>query len=203
MVTLTVPGAEYRDTHTVEEAATDIKKALKALLEFLRREAGLEEYFWVCEEQSGGWPHIHLVVIGRGIAGKWIMRLINDKWACLGMGRSEVKLVKSVGGLTNYLAKYLSKPESKGGLKSQRVWSMSKRLRSRVKEKRKIASERYQVVGVYRRNEDGTRGELLWEIGSGVDLIEAIGKKNLQDCLDFFEGKKNKKGEQVYFYNPD
>jgi hypothetical protein len=202
VVTLTVPGAEYRERHTLEEAAKDIKKALKALLEFLRREAGLDEYFWVCEGQTGGWPHIHLVIIGRGIAGKWIMRLINDKWSCLGMGRSEVKVVKSVGGLTNYLAKYLSKPDSKGSSKAQRVWSMSKKLRGRVKEKKMMASERYQVMGVYRMNPDGSRGELLWANNSEIGLLEALAAKNLQDCCDFFEGKKNRKGEQAFFYDP-
>jgi hypothetical protein len=202
MITLTVPGSEYRSSRSVETASEEIKIALKKLLEFLRREAGLEEYFWVCESQSGGWPHIHLVVIGRGIAGKWLMRLVNDRWSCLGMGRSEVRVVKSVGGLTNYLAKYLSKPESKSGAKSKRVWSMSKKLRSRVKEKRQMGSERYQVVGIYRRNEDGSRGALLWEAGSSDGLFEALARNNLQECLDFFEEKKNKRGEQTYFYDP-
>lgn len=202
LVTLTVPGGDYRSCHSLDDAAKGIKKALKALIEFLRREVGLEEYFWVCEEQSGGWPHIHLVVIGRGISGKWIMRMINDKWACLGMGRSEVKLVRSVGGLTNYLAKYLSKPDGKGFIRSQRVFSMSKKFRSRVKEKKNLASGRYQVVGVYRRNDDGSRGELLWEIGSNIGLLEALAEKNLKECCDFFEGKRNKKGEQLFFYDP-
>jgi hypothetical protein len=87
-------------------------------------------------------------------------------------------------------------------VKAQKVWSMSKKLRERVKEKKQMASERYQVVGVYRRNDDGSRGELFWEVDSLISLSEALAKKDLQECLDFFESKKNKKGDQTYFYDP-
>lgn len=200
LVTLTVPGEKWREENTRDEAARKIKKALKSLLEWLRREADLEEYVWVCEDQQDGWPHIHLVILGRGIAGKWIMRAINDRWCELGMGRSEVALVRKPIGVNVYLAKYLGKGEQKEDTKGMRAWSMSKKLRKRVKEKRELASERYTVVRIYARNSDGSRGKLIWEKGSGISLESALAAANLDECLDYFERKKNGGGqEQITF----
>lgn len=198
IVTLTVPGDDWRLSHTPEQAQELIREALKALLRKLRLHYDLEEYFQVIETKQG-WPHVHLLLLGTGIAPPGIMRFINDAWSCLGMGRSEVKMVRSHKGISSYLTKYITKYESKESCHGMHVWSMSRKLRARVVEARKIASINYQVIRVFRKNSDGSCGRMLWEIGSPLNLHQSLESENLGELLDFFDSKKNE-GEQLYYW---
>lgn len=202
-VTLTPPGAFWRSIHGVDDAVKLLKKALKRLLALLKRHWCLEEYFWVMEFGQDGFPHIHLLILGTGISGKGIMRFINDSWECLGMGRSEVKLVKSSGGVCHYFTKYLCKAKQKGSADGSHVWGMSSKLRQRVKERKELASENYEVLRIFRKNEDGSCGSMLWEKGAGVTLLDALEKANLKELSEYFYSKQNQKGEQTYFWNDD
>lgn len=199
-VTLTMLGEGFREICSTVEAAKLIKKALNRLLASLRKHYDLEEYFWVVE-YTGGFPHIHLLILGTGIEGKGIMRFINEKWLCLGMGRSEVKLVRSLGGITHYFTKYLSKSGTKDSVDGSHTWGMSTKLRGRVLEARQLASVDYQVVKVFRRNLDGSKGSLIWEMGSGISLLDALEAANLKELSDFFTRKANGQGEQSYFWD--
>jgi hypothetical protein len=200
MATLTVPGEEWRASHAPYEAQKLIRKALNGLLRKLRFHYGLEEYSWVVETKDG-WPHIHLLLLGTQISSMGVMRFVNDAWFCLGMGRSEVKMVKSPRGVSGYLTKYITKNESKETACGFHVWGMSKKLRSRVVEARKLSAINYQVVKVFRMNGDGSCGKLLWEVGAVLSLKQSLENENLQELLDFFDEKITPKGEQLYFWD--
>jgi hypothetical protein len=199
LASLTVPGEDFRQSHTPFEAQKLIRKALNLLLKKLRFNYGLEEYAWFIETKNG-WPHVHLLLLGTQIVSLGIMRFINDAWLCLGMGRSEVGMVKFPNRAALYLTKYVSKFESKESASGCHLWGMSKKLRSRVSESRKLASINYTVLKVFRKNEDGTCGKLLWEIGSEVSLKRSLEDEHLEELLDFFDSKINKKGVQAYFW---
>lgn len=198
--TLTCPGDEWRALHSPAEARALHALARKRLLEWLRKQYDLEEYFWVQEEKNG-YPHTHLLMLGTGISGKGIMRAINDKWECLGMGRSEVRLVKSLRGFCFYMAKYMSKAESKVASDGAHLWGMSKKLRSRVKHEKKVASLQFQVVRAFRRNSDGTRGKVIWEQGETRSISECLVESNLEALCSFFLDRENGKGEQLTFWD--
>lgn len=199
-VTLTCLGDDFRSTHDGKVTGKLMKKALNRLLAALRYHYGLEEYFWVVEYVDG-YPHIHLLLIGSGISGKGVMRFINDKWLCLGMGRSEVKLVRSPGGVCHYFTKYISKSGSKSSVDGAHTWEMSKKLRSRVKETRELSSMQYTVVKVFRRNDDGSVGRLIWEVGGLVTLPAALEAERLEELSAYFQDKIIFKGKQAALWD--
>lgn len=186
LVTLTVPGREFRALHTVQEAELMVKSALKGLLESLRRHYDLSEYFWVREYQQGGWAHIHLLILGAGISGKGVMRFINDFWECRGLGRAETALVRKINGVSRYLCKYLSKPSSKQcDIKGLRAFGISKKLSERVKASGRVSDSDYTVVAIY-RNEGGVPGEKLWAIGDASDWRKVFEESVLHALSQWF-----------------
>lgn len=200
LATLTVPGADWRSSHSPAEAQKLIRKALNGLLKKLRFHYGLEEYAWFIETKDG-WPHIHFLLLGTQISSMGIMRFVNDAWECLGMGRSEVRMVKSPNGVSRYLTKYITKSETKQSSLGSHVWGMSKKLRSRVVESQKLSSIDYLVLKVFRKNDDGSCGKLLWERGSECSLKQSLEVEHLDELLDFFDSKISPKGEQLYFWS--
>lgn len=200
LATLTPLGDEWRASHSPAEAQKLIRKALNVLLKKLRFHYGLEEYAWFVETKNG-WPHVHLLLLGTQISSMGIMRFVNDAWLCLGMGRSEVKMVKSPGGVAGYLTKYITKSESKESASGSHLWGMSKKLRSRVVESRRLSSINFLVLKVFRKNDDGSMGGLLWERGSEFSLKQSLESEHLGELLDFFDSKISPKGEQLYFWN--
>lgn len=202
MVTLTCPGGAWRESRTPEQRRNEFDKALTSFLEYLRRHWDVEEYFRVIEDQSDGTPHAHLLILGKCISSKGIMRAINDAWECRGMGRAETKLVRSLKGACYYLVKYLTKPSQKtGGLKGKRCWSMSHKLRDRVKEKKDIYAIEFTVVAVYKLNGDGSCGRMIWEKGGISTLPTALRANGFEEHISLFEGREVKPGVQVYIWS--
>lgn len=203
LVTLTVPGREFREAHSAEDAEILVKNALRRLLDLLKTHYGLTEYFWVREFQADGMAHIHLLILGSGISGRGVMRFINDSWECLGMGRAETALVRSVGGTVHYLCKYLGKSSQMTvDVKGSRAFGISKSLRDRVREFGKIGSEDFNVVKIYRVNGDGSLGEVIWEVGEYVDFkrfSEDAALKELMEYFDFVGGGSPGCHEQLKF----
>jgi hypothetical protein len=202
LVTLTVPGDEWREAHTPEDAEVLSKQALKSLLEALRRDWGVKHYLWVREDQKGGWPHFHLLVMGGTIAPTSFLDWVDTKWKALGMGRSKVELPRTLRGTCHYLTKYISKTSQKSGTgkKGYRTWSMSKDLRHLVKEEHAITSEKYQVVAVYQRNSDGSLGSLLWEVQAHTDLLDVLTETGHRKEAKNFK-KKVSKNKQYLFWD--
>lgn len=210
MISLTVPGSVWRSVNGIDAALEQGTKSLKALLRGLRKDFKVEEYVWVLEEQSSGYPHWHLIVLGDGVVTKELMGYVNRFWdERFGEpARSSVELVRSAKGSCFYLTKYLSKGSQKTRLEYEGYhrYGMSRALRSRVKEQKELGSERYEVIKVFRRNEDGSNGSLIWEKGCGYDLGDAFESAglgdSLQECLSFFK-LKALQGEQKYFFQDD
>ena len=206
LVTLTCPGSGWRSMYSVGDALRLGTKAFRKLLGILRRRYGDLEYWWVLESQESGYPHWHLLILGDGIAGKEVMRFINDKWDELGMGRSEVRQVKKMDGCCFYLSKYLSKggPVLDSVYAHYHRWGMSQRLRRRVKEERELASVRYTVIRVFHRNPDGTNGKKIYDATEGQefnDLENGLLQKGLAECLEFFGKKADGVRDQVFLWD--
>lgn len=112
LLTLTVPGAEYRGTHGIREAYEQGSKALTGLTKFLQYHLGQFHYLRVCELQGDGYPHWHVVLVGGAIAPKYVLKIIEDYWrGVCGMGFVKLNRIhgedlrKAVG----YVCKYLFK----------------------------------------------------------------------------------------------
>jgi hypothetical protein len=186
LLTLTVPGREWRLLWTTEEAAVLIKKSLKRFLDALRNRFSPIDYLWVDEKQQDGYSHIHLLLVGRKIAPRevldWARKLWRDRY---GMGEIDIRSVKSIHQVTNYLVKYVTKG-METGTKGYRVFSMSAWFRSFSNlEKPDITLLRIWNVDFIDGEEVLT---LKWEKenypwGEEQDQIN----RNLQELLDFFD----------------
>lgn len=91
-LSLTPPGKEYRATHTPEETAYEMQKCWRLLLQCLRRKYGSFEFFWVMELQGDGYPHMHVLMVGKGIRPKGIQEFIRERWSGrYGMGFIDIR----------------------------------------------------------------------------------------------------------------
>lgn len=190
LVTLTMPGKEYRSASSLEEREKLIKKNLDKLLKALRKKRGVNQWIWVKEAQRDGTPHIHLILIGAGIADKGLLKDVVKLWSDkYGMGNADVEVVMNAGGAAAYVAKYLTKGKG-AGMKNHKVYGMSQELRKLVAgEKRK--RQGWTIYQIGRINPDGSIGPVIWEKGEGIDkLKEKLEARELQNLLDFFEEKK-------------
>lgn len=198
LVTLTCPGESWREARTPVQRRSEFDKALTSFLEYLRRHWDVEEYFKVIESQADGTPHAHILILGKCIASKGIMRAINDAWECRGMGRAETRLVRSLKGACYYLVKYLTKPFQKSdGMKGKRCWSMSHKLRSRVQEKRSVSSIEFNVIAVYKLCSDGSCGAKIWEISDHFPFTTAMRATGHENEIDLFKLREGKRGKQL------
>ena len=113
LLTLTLPGQTYRETHTIREAYNEGSKALTGLMKFLKYHLGEYAYLRVCELQKDGFPHWHVVIVGDAISPKYVLRMIEDYWrGAYGLGF--VKLNKlngedNIKRALRYVLKYLFK----------------------------------------------------------------------------------------------
>lgn len=136
-LTLTVDGKKWRSENSIESAEEQIKANWNKLRSAIQKRYGKFEFVWVCERQRDGYPHLHVLMVGKAIADPGIKEFIYDLWISYGMGFSFIKKVYGgVSGVSAYLTKYMTK-ELESGRKGSRVYSMSKKLRSKCKiEKR-------------------------------------------------------------------
>jgi hypothetical protein len=56
-------------------------------------------------------------------------------------------------------------------------------------------------VRVFRKNADGSRGAVLWEVGAVLTLSESLDLANLKYLSDYFFSKQTSKGQQVYLWD--
>lgn len=186
LVTLTLPGREWRQLHGQVEADQIIKKNLDKLLKMLRKHWGVEAYMWVREFQGDGYPHIHMLLLGPEIADRTILQFIRDQWtARYEMGNVDIQLVKNVAGAGSYVVKYLSKSLT-AGAPGGRVFSVSGKLREWIKRAKEDLRGDGILTKIGKMNSDGTFGPVFWERDSGEDLFAALEKHNLKILLDFF-----------------
>lgn len=158
-LTLTVPGKDYRAFTTPEDAEVQLKKAFNKLMRALKKTLGGFEYLWVMEAQKDGYPHLHVVMIGKAIAPRSVLEHVKVLWERkYGMGFAWIKKTNgSVEGLASYITKYMTK-ELGSGKKGNRVYSMSRELR------RVFKVEDFVVAVVeFGRVKFGMDGEIFFE----------------------------------------
>lgn len=136
-LTLTVPGYPYRTTHTPDEAEKEMKAAFNKLRTALKKRLGDFEYIWVYEKQRDGFPHMHVLLIGKAIADKSLLGIITNLWCNrYQMGFVRLNTVKGgINSIVHYLAKYATKG-LETGLKGNRVYSMSRKISKHRKKKK-------------------------------------------------------------------
>lgn len=187
LITLTLPGLEWRKLHTIFESDKILKKCLDKLIRKLRKRYGLKDYVWVRELQPSGYPHIHLLALGPGIAGKDILDFVRQEWSVsMGMGNVDIQVVRTPRGVANYLVKYLTKGRADGA-NGYRVWTMSAGLRKRAGIIKAEYGKEVTLIRLGVLNDDGTMGRVIWEKNEWVDYEGEQEKRNLKILLDFFD----------------
>lgn len=87
LLTLTVPGKGYRETHSPLEALEEMNGNFHKLIRAMKKKLGDFHHFAVCEPQRDGYPHLHVLMVGMAIVPRSILggikRLWHDKY---GMG---------------------------------------------------------------------------------------------------------------------
>lgn len=173
-LTLTLPGREWRDSHSRLDAAAIIKRSFKKLMYQLRRKLGHIEYFWVMEFQRDGFAHLHVVLVGQAIAPKAVKDDIEKIWREQ-QGLGFIKFNAVEGGLnrvSSYLSKYITK-ELQTGEKGAHVYGASYGFHKAVR----VGRPEITMVEIGRWTiEDGQYiFTPLWKIGSFINL------ENLRD----------------------
>ncbi len=147
MFHLTLPGREYRETHTILEGLHDLRAAQHNLIRAMTHKYGKFHYFCAVEPHKSGWPHLHILFVSEAIAASKPLRFVEDVWRYrYGMGyvyvtvktkrwnndlkRFETAVVKSALDAVTYATKYMWKGISnfgegvnKNGERQSRVWS--------------------------------------------------------------------------------
>ena len=120
LLTLTMIRVESGDP---VEAARFLMKSWDTFLKRLRRYLGDDEvqFIHVKEGTKNGWPHLHVALRMKSVDHTLIRRWWKE---ITGAFQIDIRAVKSVKGVSKYLAKYLTKDLVKFG--SYRVWSCSR-----------------------------------------------------------------------------
>lgn len=200
-LTLTLPGGEYRDHVSPAQAEKDIKKAWNKLRNYLTRRFPDTQYIWVDELQPSGYAHLHVILLGSGIAGREILDIIRAFWCGkLHMGNIDLTVVQNLNHAAHYVTKYISK--GKTGVKATgfRVYSLSAELRGYITADRK--ERRFAITPIMLRklNSDGTLGKIIWEHPSHVDIVEVLAPPLRQTFLHHVSKESTPQGTQRYFW---
>jgi hypothetical protein len=116
-LTLTYPGADYRSRFTPSDALDQMSNAWNRLRTALKKKYGKFHYFKILEAQKDGYPHFHILLVGRSIADKEILQYIENLWRDhykMGFVRLNVITNDLKHGI-RYATKYLTKKENQKG----------------------------------------------------------------------------------------
>lgn len=190
-LTLTVPGARFREYVGRQRAEQKIKSSLDKLFKALRAQVGWFEYFWVNEPQKDGYPHIHIVLMGKNIAGYDIKRRIDDLWIKrYRMGYTWIKQVRGGSkGLASYLTKYMTKG-LRAGRKGNRVFSMSRGLKKYFKFKKPVLCTIVEFGAIEYDLNDNVQYRKIW----GVD--DMVNDDTYTMLMQFFDDMKKEVSDQ-------
>jgi hypothetical protein len=181
LVTLTLPGAFWRSNNPPDQADKIMKKNLKRFLEWMRKHRGIKLYFWVREIGKDGYPHIHLLMLGPGVADKDFLKACTDLWEKkFDMGDCDVDWKEGIVGAVTYLTKYVTKG-CEGSIARSRVFSISQSLLKLLKvarqEKKQEVKKRFVLLRLFTYNPQNGAKRLLVE-------TEALTAMNLENFFD-------------------
>lgn len=194
MLRLSVPGKEYRATHTIGEAFKDIKENWNKLRTALVKRFGDIDFVMTIEPHRDGFPHAHVLMIGRGVAPKNILGAIRSLWVeKYGMGEIDLQIIKhGINGGVGYVLKYITKNSRNSRMtdgERQRLYSVSKGLQME-KEKKKETGWKVAEIGFITYDENGKEIHTpFWQCGGeSVEFRDEMLNKNLVELIDFFDG---------------
>lgn len=196
-LTLTLPGDEWRSNYTPAQAEVILKKNYRKLRDRMKKEFSGFEFLSVDELQPSGYPHIHVLILGPGIASKGVLEWVRGVWCGkYGMGNIDIQVVKQVEGVAHYMAKYLSKQKEGVLKKGNRVYMMSRGLNDIWNSYKKERSSHITVLAIGRIDSMGNLKEPFWKKGEEVDSPTQRLLNNFQELMTFFEDKANGVCEQ-------
>lgn len=171
-LTLTYGGWEKRSCTTPLEAYERMSKAWHNTVKALRHKYGNFHYFKVCELHQDGWPHFHVMLVGKTIVPKEIHEHIRHFWCDVnGMGFIRLNCIDFKDGkhATNYMLKYITKNIQKVG-KGKRVFTAS------VGALVKLIKPEWQSVMVYLGSLDpSTESVIIYDFGDRIFHVDGWG----------------------------
>jgi hypothetical protein len=112
-LTLTYPGQDFRSRFTPEQALEQMSSSWNKLRTAIKKKYGKFQYFKILEPQKDGYPHFHILLVGKNIAHKSILQYIENLWRdhyLMGFVRLNV-ITNDVKHGIRYATKYLTKGE--------------------------------------------------------------------------------------------
>lgn len=152
-LTLTVPGKEWRSIHSQDEAYELISDAWHKLRRALKKKFGKFHALRVVEGQQDGYPHLHVLLAGAGIASKGVLNTIRALWSYKyfdSFANVDIKVVKNWKHSVRYITKYLLKAESNYGKKGKKFTATQGAL---MKKEKNNWIKKKMVFGGYRGDE--------------------------------------------------
>lgn len=114
LLTLTLPGREWREKHSRKEAKKLAQRAWDKLRRALKRSFGEFDHFKVMETQKDGYVHFHVLLVGDAVRPKRILESIRRLWSYKYFGcfaNVDIRTVKDFQHSVRYVTKYMLKKE--------------------------------------------------------------------------------------------
>lgn len=187
-LTLTFPGQEYRDATNPQAAEAAMKSSFKKMIAQLRRKLkGRINYAWVVEKQRDGFPHLHVVLIGRAIGPISVLADIEFLWRKQQeLGFVRLNAVKGgISRVSGYLSKYITTEIAKGR-KGSHVYGMSQGFG------KAISDQKPQITMIERGHFDVVDGRYIftpiWQIHEQLDSIKVMEQFKIEreEVEDFY-----------------
>lgn len=190
LLTLTLPGQEWRNNHNIRDAYNEGSKAVTGLMKFLKYHLGEFSYLRVCELQRDGFPHWHVVLVGGSIGPKWVLRMIEDYWrGVCGLGFVKLNRLKGDENLKRaigYVLKYLFKAAGED-------WGEEMKGTRRFQGSRKILGPvegKPDRVWIYEKLELGNHGRFVgveagrFCIGAKDEVVDEVISGELDEVFN-------------------
>jgi len=176
-ITLTLSAAQMQVSDKIIK-----KECLQWWLSYARRKFGLKSYVWKAERQKNGNLHFHITTncfIGvQELRDSWnraqervgFLDLFENKWNHRNPNSTDIKVVRKSKDLGIYIAKYVSKEESKKDKIVGKVWDCSENLK-------RVKSCNVELIGSIEKEFD--------------ELLQKFEFKKLEkDYIDIFVSEK-------------
>lgn len=201
LLTLTLPGGEWRESRSLAEMEKVSKHRLNNFLQMLRKHRGLDAYCWVREVKGEKHLHYHVLVIGPGISDRDVLPFVRGLWSGrYGMGNVDVQVVRTLQGAVTYVTKYLTKGEHESKLAHGKHFGMSRSIRSQVKVERDKRRMEWTVLKVGVLNSDSSFGKVLWEAPQVLDMESSWVREVLTPSDGFLSFGIISKGKQLKLF---
>lgn len=179
LLTLTLPGAEWRSKTTPQEAKKILAEKWDNLQRNLQKTFGPFRFFKVTEKQRDGFPHYHVLMAGKAIAPKSILEKIRELWSYKyfdAFANVDLKKVKSYVHAVRYITKYLLKGI---GTSTGVWWSASRGALEPVWKPEKTGFPSF-----FSLSSDSTQKEVLVDTEEKIDFLERLAQRKWPKKVD-------------------